>query len=170
MKVVRNLIFGLFSMLLMGAGHFAFANQENIQDVHLDEVVVTAKRKAANPQTSTTSSASSPSRTEECKWVKLNTNLPFLWNCIGVSNDGNGVNQLNAFPIMIKGLMKIIISIVLVMSFLMIVAGGVMMTTDGFESGNFAKWKAMITSVAKALAMLGASWVILKLINPNFFN
>ena len=67
MKVVRNLIFGLFSMLLMGAGHFAFANQENIQDVHLDEVVVTAKRKAANPQTSTTSSASSPSRTEECK-------------------------------------------------------------------------------------------------------
>lgn len=25
MKVVRNLIFGLFSMLLMGAGHFAFA-------------------------------------------------------------------------------------------------------------------------------------------------
>lgn len=51
----------------MGAGHFAFANQENIQDVHLDEVVVTAKRKAANPQTSTTSSASNPSRTEECK-------------------------------------------------------------------------------------------------------
>ena len=56
-----------------------------------------------------------------------------------MSNDGNGVNQLNAFPIMIKGLMKIIISIVLVMSFFMIVAGGVMMTTDGFESGNFAK-------------------------------
>ncbi len=27
MKVVRNLIFGLFSMLLMGAGHFAFANE-----------------------------------------------------------------------------------------------------------------------------------------------
>lgn len=25
MKVVRNLIFGLFSVLLMGAGHFAFA-------------------------------------------------------------------------------------------------------------------------------------------------
>lgn len=55
-----------------------------------------------------------------------------------MSSDGR-VNQLNAFPIMIKGLMKIIISIVLVMSFLIIVAGGVMMTTAGYESGNFAK-------------------------------
>ena len=144
MKVVRNLIFGLFSMLLMGAGHFAFATGADAG---------VAATKPLN----------------ECKWVKLNTNLPFLWNCIGVSSDGR-VNQLNAFPIMIKGLMKIIISIVLVMSFLMIVAGGVMMTIAGYESGNFAKWKGMITSVAKALAMLGASWVILKLINPNFFN
>ena len=169
MKVVRNLIFWFFSMLLMGAGHFAFANQENIQDVHLDEVVVTAKRKTTNPHSSIANTPSGVPRIEECKWVKLNTNLPFLWNCIGVSSDGK-VNQLNAFPIMIKGLMKIIISIVLVMSFLMIVAGGVMMTTAGYESGNFAKWKGMITSVAKALAMLGASWVILKLINPNFFN
>ena len=169
MKVLRNLIFCLFSMLLMGAGHFAFANQENIQDVHLDEVVITAKRKTTNPQSSIANSPSAVPRTEGCKWVKLNTNLPFLWNCIGVSSDGK-VNQLNAFPIMIKGLMKIIISIVLVMSFLMIVAGGVMMTTAGYESGNFVKWKGMITSVAKALAMLGASWVILKLINPNFFN
>ncbi|MBF0981695.1 hypothetical protein HXK74_03610 [Candidatus Gracilibacteria bacterium] len=144
MKVVRNLIFGLFSMLLMGAGHFAFATG------------VDAGVAATKPL-------------NECKGVKLNTNLPFLGNCIGVSSDGR-VNQLNAFPIMIKGLMKIIISIVLVMSFLMIVAGGVMMTTAGYESGNFAKGKGMITSVAKALAMLGASGVILKLINPNFFN
>ena len=73
-----------------------------------------------------------------------------------MSSDGR-VNQLNAFPIMIKGLMKIIISIVLVMSFLMILAGGVMITTAGYESGNFAKLKGMITIVAKALAMLGAS-------------
>ena len=57
-----------------------------------------------------------------------------------MSSDGK-VNQLNAFPIMIKGLMKIIISIVLVMSFLMIVAGGVMMTTAGYESGNLSNEK-----------------------------
>ena len=172
MKVVRNLIFWLFSMLLMGAGHFAFAN----------EAVVTARRNPPKLEVSSLSNVIPKDVTIKvrdlpvesnngvwCKWVKLNTNLPFLWNCIGVSSDGK-VNQLNAFPIMIKGLMKIIISIVLVMSFLMIVAGGVMMTTAGYESGNFAKWKGMITSVAKALAMLGASWVILKLINPNFFN
>ena len=172
MKVVRNLIFWLFSMLLLGAGHFAFAN----------EAVVTARRNPPKLEVSSSSNVIPKDVTIKvrdlpvesnngvwCKWVKLNTNLPFLWNCIGVSSDGK-VNQLNAFPIMIKGLMKIIISIVLVMSFLMIVAGGVMMTTAGYESGNFAKWKGMITSVAKALAMLGASWVILKLINPNFFN
>ena len=142
MKVVRNLIFDFF-YVVDGGWTFCFC-------YGADAGVATTKP------------------LNECKWVKLNTNLPFLWNCIGVSSDGS-VNQLNAFPIMIKGLMKIIISIVLVMSFLMIVAGGVMMTTAGYESGNFAKWKGMITSVAKALAMLGASWVILKLINPNFF-
>lgn len=54
-------------MLLMGAGHFAFANQENIQDVHLDEVVVTAKRKTTNPQSSIANSPSGVPRIEECK-------------------------------------------------------------------------------------------------------
>ena len=67
MKVLRNLIFCLFSMLLMGAGHFAFANQENIQDVHLDEVVITAKRKTTNPQSSIANSPSAVPRTEGCK-------------------------------------------------------------------------------------------------------
>lgn len=87
-----------------------------------------------------------------------------------MTSDTKNPNQLNAFPIMIKGLMKIVISIVLVVSFLMIVAGGVMMTMGGYDTSNFTKGKGMIKSVARALAMLGASGVILKLINPNFFN
>lgn len=55
---------------------------------------------------------------------------------------------------MLKGLMKIVVSIVLVVSFLMIVAAGVLMTTSGFEKGNYSKGVEMIKSVAKALAML----------------
>ena len=54
-------------MLLMGAGHFAFANQENIQDVHLDEVVVTTKRKTTNPHSSIANAPSGVPRIEECK-------------------------------------------------------------------------------------------------------
>ena len=37
-----------------------------------------------------------------------------------------------------------------------------MVTSSGYDSGNYNK-------VATGLALLGASGVILKLINPNFF-
>lgn len=185
MKGIRSLILGFFAVVILGMGHFTFATI-TVDGGTFNEVVVTAKRKPLHleapgseidmkllstnlnkPLSNETSQ--SASKTEECKGVKLNTNLPFLWKCIGVSNSGS-VNQLNAFPIMIKGLMKIIISIVLVTSFLLIVAGGVMMASWGYRATNFSDGKAMITTVAQALAMLGASGVILKLINPNFFN
>ena len=170
MKGIRSLILGFFLLAILGVGHFAFATTD-IDGGTLNEVVVTAKRNSSQDSSSISKGGekTNTSQTEECKGVKLNTNLPFLWKCIGVSNSGS-VNQLNAFPIMIKGLMKIIISIVLVTSFLLIVAGGVMMASWGYRATNFSEGKAMITTVAQALAMLGASGVILKLINPNFFN
>ena len=186
MKGIRSLILGFFLVAILGSGHFASADKT----IQLPEVRVTATRKpltlkVPEPEINKTAlstklnlnkslstkneSSQNTTQIEECKGVKLNTNLPFLWKCIGVSNSGS-VNQLNAFPIMIKGLMKIIISIVLVTSFLLIVAGGVMMASWGYRATNFSDGKAMITTVAQALAMLGASGVILKLINPNFFN
>lgn len=120
----------------------------------------------ANGTTTALQSDNSPAQ-KECKWIKLNTKLPFFeTRCIGSS--GN-VNQLNAFAYMVRGLMKIIVSIVLVMSFLMIVAAWVLMTTSGYDKTYYSKGVTMITTVAKALAMLWASGVILKLINPNFF-
>lgn len=64
------------------------------------------------------------------------------------------MNQLTAFPVLLKGLMKIIVSVVLVMSFLMIVAAGVLMATSGYDKTYYSKGIAMITTVAKALAML----------------
>ena len=76
MKVVRNLIFGLFSMLLMGAGHFAFAN----------EAVVTARRNPPKLEVSSSSNVIPKDVTIKvrdlpvesnngvwCKWVKRHT-------------------------------------------------------------------------------------------------
>lgn len=106
---------------------------------------------------------------EPCKGIKLNTDFPFIWRCIGLSSTAEGANQTNAFAYMVKAIMKFIITIIMVVSVLMIVAAGVLMTTEGYEKGSYTKGMGMIKTVAQALALLGASGVILKLINPNFF-
>lgn len=103
-----------------------------------------------------------------CKGIKLNTDVPFVGNCIGISSDSE-TTQINAFPRLMGGLMKLIMTVILVMSLLMIVAAGVMMTTGGFDKGNYSKGMELIKKVAIGIALLGASGVILKLINPNFF-
>ena len=43
------------------------------------------------------------------------------------------------------------------------------MTTACAKSGNYTKGMDIIQKVAVGMALLGASGVILKLINPNFF-
>lgn len=103
-----------------------------------------------------------------CKGIKLNTKVPFIGNCIGTTTNAT-TTQLNAFPHLMGGLMKLVMVIILVMSLLMIVVAGVMMTTGGFEKSNYSKGMDLIKKVAYGLALLGASGVILKLINPNFF-
>ena len=55
MKGIRSLILGFFAVVMLGVGHFAFANED-----------VSNQGQITSPQT------------EECKGVKLNTNLPFL--------------------------------------------------------------------------------------------
>ena len=103
-----------------------------------------------------------------CCGIKLNTNVPFVGNCIE-TKVGAQTTQLNAFPRLIGGMMRLLMNIILVMSLLMIVAGGVLMTTGGREKSNYSKGMDMIKKVAYGMALLGASGVILKLINPNFF-
>ncbi|MDO4713506.1 MAG: hypothetical protein Q4B28_02415 [bacterium] len=66
-------------------------------------------------------------------------------------------------------MMKLVITVIMVVSFLMIVAAGVQMTSAGADTGQYNKGRGIIKNVATALALLGASGVILKLINPNFF-
>lgn len=94
MKRIRSLILGFFLVAILGSGHFAFATI-TVDGGTIGEVVVTAKRKPVNlkapgseidkkllstnlnkPLSNETSQSSS--KTEECKGVKLNTNLPFL--------------------------------------------------------------------------------------------
>ncbi len=113
-------------------------------------------------------------------WIKLNTNVPFVGSCILMKNswltypdstpDTTEVNQINAFPTLIGGLMQIVTTTVLIVSFLMIVFAGVMMTMGGVKAEWFNKWKGLIFKVAGVLALLGLSGVILKIINPTFFS
>lgn len=114
---------------------------------------------------------------KECCGVELNTDVPFIGKCIemGTSNsaasaDGKttNVNSLNAFPVLMWWLSKIMITVILILSFIAIIAGGVMMAGDGLM-GSYSNGKKLIMKVLAWLVLLGASWIILKLINPNFF-
>ncbi len=51
----------------------------------------------------------------------------------------------------------------------MILAGGVMIASAGDNSGRAGEGKKLIVGVIIGFAVLGASGVILRLINPNFF-
>lgn len=106
------------------------------------------------------------SRSDVCCGVKLNTNVPFIGNCIESSSQspGSAINETTAFPILVSALVKILVSVILVVCFILIVVAGIMYAT------NNPKWgKDLIIKVAIGLAILGASGVILRLINPNFF-
>lgn len=116
--------------------------------------------------TTNQSGTSSASKTV-CNGIKLNTNFPFVGSCIGF--EWGKTNQINVFPRMVKSLMKLIISVIMLMSLIIIIIAGVMVTSSGYDSGNYKKGLDLINKVATGLALLGASGVILKLINPNFF-
>jgi hypothetical protein len=100
-------------------------------------------------------------------WIKLNTCFPIVWDCIHTT-PWSGTDQTNAFPYLMGALMKILMTIILVISLLMIVAAWVLMTMKDSVK-NIADWMTILKNVATGLALLWASWVILKIINPNFF-
>lgn len=114
-----------------------------------------------------------------CCGIQLNTNVPFIGNCIELSkwstddwsNDANEskVTERTAFPILMWGLTKILVTVIILMGFVGILAGWVMISASGGDDSWASKGKALIGKVIVALALLGASGVILRLINPNFF-
>lgn len=104
-----------------------------------------------------------------CCWVSLNTKVPFIGNCIEskkeyIGGTETGVTWDTAFPTLMWALTQILVTIILIVSFVLIVVGGIMIAT-----GNPSGGKKMIMKVVVGIALLWASWVILRLINPNFF-
>ena len=119
-----------------------------------------------------------------CCGIKLNTNVPFIGNCITVLSkekqaliadkmqlDANTtlVTGDEAFPRLMLWLTKILITVILLGSFIAIIVAGVMIAASWGSDGSATKGRQLIGSVVVALALLGASGVILRLINPNFF-
>ena len=103
------------------------------------------------------------SETTVCNWIKLNTNFPIIWNCI--ETKGATENPTNAFPYMIWALTKIIMSLILVVCFILVIVAWIMRAADKPKEG-----KELLKKVAITILLLWFSWVILRLINPNFFS
>ncbi len=114
-----------------------------------------------------------------CCWIKLNTVVPFIGDCIEMTTQNSthtsnwdntsNVNQLNAFPFLMMGLSKILVTVILIFSFLIVISAWLLMVTWVYDEKYYTKWKDMITKVLMALILLWSSGLILKLINPSFF-
>lgn len=177
MKKIKWLV--IASIILLSNTWLLFAETDPIIDGWvLSTAEVTHKKRPSTPQIDPISGADITALSKEkvgdnkdkinCQWIKLNTNVPFVGNCIETKVWAN-TTQLNAFPRLMGGMMRLLMTIIMIMSLLMIVIGGVLMTTGGREKSNYSKGMDMIKKVAYGMALLGASGVILKLINPNFF-
>ena len=95
---------------------------------------------------------------EKCTWISLNTCFPIIWNCIK-SDKATG-----AFPTMMWALAKIVVSLILVVCFILIIYAGILWSMDKPKEAR--DW---IKRVAITILLLWFSWVILRLVNPNFF-
>lgn len=95
---------------------------------------------------------------DECDWIKLNTKIPFLWDCIE-ANDAT-----SAFPKVIWALTKMVMSIILIVCFICVIIAWIMIS-----SWNVSWWKKLIIRVAWTIWLIWTSGAILRLINPNFF-
>lgn len=110
----------------------------------------------------------------KCCWIQLNTVVPFIWDCIELDTnssrwDTTSVNSVTAFPVLMQWLMKLLMSAIMVFSFLMVIVAWLMMTTWAFSNSSFTKWKTILKNVIISLILLWCSWLILSLINPSFF-
>ena len=110
----------------------------------------------------------------KCCWVQLNNVIPFIWDCIEMNAESNrdnttNVNSVTAFPILMQWLMKILMSVIMIFSFLMIIVAWLMIVSWAFGWNWFATGKKIIKNVIISLILLWCSWLILSLINPSFF-
>jgi hypothetical protein len=111
---------------------------------------------------------------EKCNCgVKLNTYVPFIGRCImnkqdnnsGQNGDTTTVNSLNAFPILMWALIKLLMSIIMILCFASLIVWWFMMTIPD----QYDTWKGLVKKVIWTIVALWSLWTILYLINPNFF-
>lgn len=111
---------------------------------------------------------------KKCCGVQLNNVVPFIWDCIEMNAESSrdnttNVNSVTAFPILMQWLMKILMSVIMIFSFLMIIVAWLMIVSWAFGWNWFATGKKIIKNVIISLILLWCSWLILSLINPSFF-
>ncbi len=109
-----------------------------------------------------------------CCGVKLNTNVPFIGDCIQFQKSASDPNTTvvgptTAFPKLMQWLSKLMVTAILVFSFVLLIVAGVMMAAWWADKNAYSTGRKLIVKVIVGIALLGASGIILKLINPNFF-
>jgi len=104
---------------------------------------------------------------DECNWIKLNTCFPIIWNCIETWDWKTSAKE--AFPTMMWALTKIAMALILIVCFIFVIIAGVIWAWAWEDSSKQKTAKDIIKKVAVTVLLLWFSWVILRLINPNFF-
>lgn len=104
-------------------------------------------------------------------YIELNTNIPFIGQCIKkiADPDPNEPTAGNAFGRLLGWLMRIAMTAVVIIAFLAILVAGVMIAAGGVKAEWLTSGKWLIVKVILGLLLLWASGIILNLINPNFF-
>ena len=97
--------------------------------------------------------------------IKLNTCFPIIWDCIVTGR----TNAIQAFPTMIWALTKIAMALILIVCFIAVIVAGIIRAWSGGDWSKVKTAKSILMKVWITVLLLWFSWVILRLINPNFF-
>jgi hypothetical protein len=137
------------------------------------------------PEETTSESQSSEPNSSSSKYcengIKLNTNFPFIGNCIQLTKEGDAVVQTTVswsamsivredsiFPFLLTALSKIVMSVILLACFVLLIIWWYELIT-GQSIGSIGSGMDKVKIVISVLALLGMASVILKVVNPNFF-
>lgn len=102
----------------------------------------------------------------ECDGIQLNTKVPFInWWSWCIPRD----KAWESFPELMWWLTKLILTFVIMASFILIIVWWVMYASWWMYQWWPEQWKRMIKKVIVWLILLWLSWIILHIINPSFF-
>lgn len=102
--------------------------------------------------------------------ITLNIDFPFIGRCIkkSLDSDPNNTTIVNVFPKLTWKLVRLVMTIIVIMWFLGILVGWFMIAWNG-ALGTKQQWRKLIITIVLWLILLGATWIILNMLNPEFF-